>query len=266
METVLVYYVLIFLKQHTRCKFLILFTMLYNCIDYRSEISQYMNKLHLNQYIKKQKQKVIMPDGSDNNTNQKRHLAEDSSNKNSEMVLPLKRHKLDESDSESCDSLEFDSEFDNARPEKRKPENDFGNGQMLKKAKTDAIEVEDISAAIKEKNEDLHDGKRNTPTCTDEVVATVQEDENGRNSDFLANPWTDFTFESLVNNSEKKSKLCQWDFTSISLPDIGGKDTLCLTIPSTDFLPPNTNISEEYEDMCLFDVEDYRRHHPQNYE
>lgn len=55
-----------------------------------------------------------------------------------------------------------------------------------------------------------------------------------------------------------KTKYTNWDFKTIKFPNMAGKDTVVLEIPSLQLLPPNTALSEEFEDVCMFDVEDYR--------
>ena len=70
-------------------------------------------------------------------------------------------------------------------------------------------------------------------------------------------PWSEATRRSLAQ--ESRASLSAWDFDVIQFPDIGGRETVQLSIPPAHLLPPNTGVDEEYEDVCMFDVEDYRR-------
>lgn len=69
--------------------------------------------------------------------------------------------------------------------------------------------------------------------------------------------WSDATRQSLAR--ESSVSLSSWDFRVIQFPDMGGRETVLLSVPPAQLLPPNTGVDEEYEDMCMFDVEDYRR-------
>ncbi|XP_071106541.1 tRNA-splicing endonuclease subunit Sen54-like [Haliotis cracherodii] len=71
----------------------------------------------------------------------------------------------------------------------------------------------------------------------------------------LANPW------NLPTESEGKLSVrhTEWDFEKLGFPDIGDKETVVLNIPQTKHLPPNVTLDEEYEDLCLFDVTEYRQ-------
>lgn len=69
--------------------------------------------------------------------------------------------------------------------------------------------------------------------------------------------WSELTRRSLAQGSS--ALLSSWDFSEISFPDIGGRETVSLSVPPAHLLPPNTSADEEYEDVCMFDVEDYRR-------
>ncbi|XP_046573391.1 tRNA-splicing endonuclease subunit Sen54-like [Haliotis rubra] len=71
----------------------------------------------------------------------------------------------------------------------------------------------------------------------------------------LSNPW------NLPHKSEGKVPVrhSEWDFETFAFPDIGDKETVVLSIPLTKYLPVNVTLSEEYEDLCLFDVTEYRQ-------
>ncbi|KAK7111807.1 hypothetical protein V1264_011381 [Littorina saxatilis] len=73
----------------------------------------------------------------------------------------------------------------------------------------------------------------------------------------LQDPWSSAIKQSLLHHSSLG--LSSWDFSITPFPDMGGTETVSLPIPPSHLLPPNTGVDEDYEDVCMFDVEEYRQ-------
>ncbi|KAK7501429.1 hypothetical protein BaRGS_00007233 [Batillaria attramentaria] len=66
-----------------------------------------------------------------------------------------------------------------------------------------------------------------------------------------------------TTDCKSKRTFTSWDFDAINFPDIAGKDTVTVEVSCQDLLPPNTCLNEDFEDVCMFDVEDYKRQQQQ---
>ena len=78
-----------------------------------------------------------------------------------------------------------------------------------------------------------------------------------------SDPWSHATRQSLQRQSN--APLSTWDFSVLDFPDIAGRDTVPLTIPRSDLLPGNVCVDEDYDDVCMFDVEEYRHQQHQQF-
>ncbi|KAL8565506.1 hypothetical protein ACOMHN_049482 [Nucella lapillus] len=123
----------------------------------------------------------------------------------------------------------------------------------MKKAKLDSDSNSDASLREPSKKK----AKLDSGSESSKPPSAQQEEE----FPFSSNPWTEATERSFAGPSDLKPT--EWDFSAVRFPDIGDRDTVWLARPSSDCLPPNTCIDEEYEDICMFDVEEYRRQQQQ---
>ena len=81
----------------------------------------------------------------------------------------------------------------------------------------------------------------------------------------IKNVWDNVHIKDLELLKDKPVRRCKWNFDDIDFPDIGNKDRVILKIPSKKLLPPNVEVSEEFDDQCIFDVLEYRRISSCNY-
>ncbi|XP_067672347.1 tRNA-splicing endonuclease subunit Sen54-like isoform X2 [Haliotis asinina] len=134
------------------------------------------------------------------------------------------------------------------------PQQDEGaqssGGQELKCV---AIDTESLKDPEYEKSSDAERMKMDSGQTV--VMDSDNQPDNHQSFAKLSNPW------NLPNKSEGKVPVrhTEWDFEILGFPDIGDKETVVLNIPQTKYLPANVTLSEEYEDLCLFDVTEYRQ-------
>ncbi|XP_076442668.1 uncharacterized protein LOC143281321 [Babylonia areolata] len=110
----------------------------------------------------------------------------------------------------------------------------------------DEISIESTSKKLPKKKAKLDSDSESSRALSQELSCPHSSD-----------PWSEATQQSFTG--QRHLLLTEWDFGVIDFPDMGGRDTVSLTIPPPHCLPPNTSMEEEYEDICMFDVEEYRQ-------
>lgn len=90
---------------------------------------------------------------------------------------------------------------------------------------------------------------------------SFEQDDGLSKADSATDPWTLATLKSHMKQADcaDSCKYSNWNFKQFQFPCIAEKDTVVLSVPAPHLLPQNIELNEDFDDVCMFDVDEYRR-------